>query len=1382
MTIRKKSKEELENQVGSFLDYANERWEITKKQRKKISEILWLDESEKKWLIERLSKRLWKELDISDKEQIEKILKKKHIDFDRVWKEYTDYLRKKSVDKHNNKIKQKVEMLFDSYRTPDNKLNEKIINVIVENYSKEIIEKFKAFITSAIYKEAYISWKIKNEDFLRYFLKNKEDIEDLSYLLNNLSLDEMKWIWSNEWLNLLWISRKRMELIKLLKDEFYQNGLLDIITTRTIVDTPLGWYKYESRLDYIKNNISILKTHGYDIKKIRNLKRFLLIKDTSLYIELVDMLNDFMINHKNYEEEVPHELKDKSKEELFCKCINFPEKKLSELLHITPDIHYEDNWWFSSYSVNIFGWDWNNKKLTEELIKNIMWFYTKDEDIRLLTIIWKSKWTQNRKKNIDCAFENWLILQKNIISWDEYRHQSEPTNMHIAMLKLIDHDIFKSFIRNGTTRESFHEFCCWVNKNCIDSLQQMIKRYPEITLERVNTLKDFIQLVNPENLKIIFERYPEILIEDLCSLSNILESAYPNNLYIVLTHFGPINLDEIEEYRGLLTLRLPRHLPYLDFKEENHKWYLKYLVEICNTNYDESKKSLMIEKIVSLKFEEADKYLKIFQVFDDSISMDIQRIKNELIDEILKNDDPQKIAEQINNIFEKNSLPLTWKIFKVFELLYPKEKFKNTLQSHWSPILHQYLSDEKNVYSLIYKDLMNIAIKSWDRSLRDYLETFIESESILRKFEWVIAEEWFDKENEFCLKWKLTEEEQAKLLYLFRRISVLYNRYFWKEINEWNTIEDKKYWESIVADNQLVEFYDKIKKWFNLKEWRSIYGRLQTLLHVNWLNYHSAEEVLEEMSRSKKQAHERWLELYNNSNWWKIKFPKQAFLKWVTEHAFSKIINRWVTCREYLWWWDDWKAAWSDATPFDIDWIYVDSPTKWTSYWNINLVIDTTKSSIYDTKKQWIKWYTEEKYELFETYGWSLSHYWIRTGIPMTEVDYIIYHWNFAEKKFEDMCYEIVRNGYYIPITDEEWNVKFTPEMYHKIRKWFNYMEYYDWFDIELKDWKYVFKESDNKVHRDLDDSELWKLISENSPSNGKYSGFARENKELATNTIEWIRRILEEKCWIKFNSKYDSSITGAQLHDSWSTWRWTDIPTKDVDLDFTLLLDAKDYEKVDEIRKIIHEEIWTKKNSDHWVVEWWNQIKSKINNIWKSEERPDWVPLDLLILKKSQVIDYSSSDAMKEKLNYITSNPETWAKDLDRVRTNVIIMKKLLKAKWCYKKPEWWIAWIWVENRITQNHWSFVEALESFEQVAYWGEYKEWINPIPLSEFQMHYPMYDAWENYKDWCNDNFVYKIKDDGYKWMLEIVKAYRMEWLVGIRKIIKEYEAQKAHFIE
>ena len=59
MTIRKKSKEELQKQTEWFLDYADKTWKITEKQKERISKILWISDSEKEWFFERLSKSVW---------------------------------------------------------------------------------------------------------------------------------------------------------------------------------------------------------------------------------------------------------------------------------------------------------------------------------------------------------------------------------------------------------------------------------------------------------------------------------------------------------------------------------------------------------------------------------------------------------------------------------------------------------------------------------------------------------------------------------------------------------------------------------------------------------------------------------------------------------------------------------------------------------------------------------------------------------------------------------------------------------------------------------------------------------------------------------------------------------------------------------------------------------------------------------------------------------------------------------------------------------------------------------------------------------------------------------------------------------------------------
>ena len=1485
MIIRKKSKEELQAQAEWFLNYVYKNWKISKITKDEILKVLWLNESEKKNFLERLSNKFWQKVNISNISQLKHLINKKKIDFWKLYEEYLIFLwgylkaRKKAkkflndfeLSNYNNWLlnlvthiflngseetlkiithlkyekvklpelrgwckesyileyidknpdgKNCAKIIFDKY--PDvsekeicdcfQKLTPKFFTLIIDKYPNLSKNEFELLLDRWLspsdrdIKECILVFeKFPNISF-RQFLSIFTSAIDYDQLKNlfkrypNITVSEIKFL--NSYINGIFRNLTINDFLALEKSIFIQIwkyhkdlSIEEIITLITIAETDESfenfYYKHkkdykkwlDARLIYIQNYFVKYKNRIKNIKTTPNVsieESFKDIGGSHFYLNKLDVLKfiyqkwwDDINTHRSFKSQsLETYYKDEklsrwgvSYEFLKEMCERWPEISILQLVKLSSKENLKLI--FEKYP-----------EITIDELKSL-----ENENTHIL------RWAQ--PKNLKLIFEKYpdiqindLLLLKNenthILRW------AQPKNLKLIFEKYpeITIDELKSLENENT------HILRWAQPK---NLKLIFEKYPDIQINDLLLLENgILNWAQPENLEVIFDQYPDIQINDLLLLKNenthILRWAQPKNLKKVLKNFWPLDFVEINQYKKLFCFN--RQLPTtLNFKEENHKWYLNFLNEVLDTNYDSDKKSKMIAKVVTLTFEQAHNYVEVFKLLDDSISMDIQRVKNELIDELLETDNPKEDAQQIINIFERNNLPLTGKIFKVFELLYPRRKFKDTLQVHWSPVLHQYLDEWKNVYDLIYKDLMNIAIKSWDRSLRDYINTFVWAEKLLKKFEDIVSSEWFLWNEPLCLDKKLSEDEQAKLLYLFRRISVLYNRYYWKEINEWNTIEDKKYWESTVADNQLVEFYNDIKKWFHLRKWDSIYDRLQRFLL--WLWYHSFDEVLKDMEKSKKGAHERWLKLYNESNWWKIDFPKHAFLKWVMEDAFSKIINRWVTSREYLWWWDDWNAAWSDCTPFDIDWWYADSFLEW-GYGGIKLVVDIDKNNIFNTGEKWITWYDENQYELFRTRTLWSNHYWIRTWIPTTEIDYIIYTWNFEWKDFETICYEIARNGYYIPITDKEWNIKFTLEMYQKIRAWFNYMEYYDWFDVEQVNWKWVSKESDNKINKGysgtndkITEDWLRKLISDNSPSNEKYSGFSKENRELAENTIGRIKEILENQCWIKFNSKHDTSITWAELHDSWSTWRWTDIPTKDVDLDFTLLLDAKDYnEKLELIKETIYRETGT--GTDpldrewEWPRTWWFQMKSKKNKIGQGPERPDWISLDLLILKKSQVIDYSSSDAMKEKLNYINDN--LWEEILDRVRTNVIIMKKLLKSQSCYKKTsaEWWIAWIWVENWITQHHWSFIEALESFEKVAYGWEYEPWKQPVSLEIFKEEYPIYDAWENYKDWCNDNFVDKINNHGYNWMLKIVTTLRTKWIEWIEDLIKEYEKKKKEY--
>ncbi len=1110
MTIRKKAKEELLNQAEWFLEYAKENWKLDKKTEKEISKILWLNEDEKRWFLERLSSKFWKELDISDKWEIEKVLKKKHIDFDGAWREYTEYLRLKSKEKHLSEIKEKVRIFFEPYKTPFDEVNERIIDVIVENYSKDAMERARIFFTSNLYEFAR-EWAIKNETFFKDFMECVDKSDDLIFLLRSFSCDELFEARISK-------SLKNID-ISVLKSSVF-------ILNKYGFDYKQTWLKDLESLDVTKfeSNILALKENWYDYKKTSLSINDLEYIDVLEYIKILEDCNvawfweDFDMNNEHYEDlnNVVLKFKYMKKEHLLSVLVKIWINKVNKILWKCPDIKYENNGWYRTKTVHMFA----SISEMRDFISDNKNEYGRHNNIkeidRFLYYIWVIYWTNNWKENIDLVYEKGLIDSKEIV--DDARGWN---NKKIAHLKIIKNEILEKLLRNWVSDEDFNVFVMDLDDLNYEILTVLLEKWSDITIKDFNSMKKILKSHNSEclkmilakrdnitkeeliwledtislsyegNLKTIFEKYPSIRIWEIPYINKLLEERsyellkiifekYPNISYKelqflklkwfwyvnrralwfnisnlcdcikilfefypditikqlslinlkatnsinnwfkwgtlsrFLKYFGPVELMDLNKYKKLLGAYLSWLVP--KFKEVNKLWYVKYIEEIIDTYYDSNKKVEMIKKICTLTFNEAENYLKIFKMLDNSISMDIQRVKNELMDEILDSDNPEETAETIVKIFEKNNLPLTWKIFKVFELLYPKEKLNNQLNPDswlwilWSPVLNSFrewwkLKEWRWIYDLIYKDLMNIAIKSWDRSLREYLKTFIWSEQLLRDIETIINEKWFNPDDNLCLEWKLDEEEQAQLLYLFRKILVLYNRYFWKEIFEGDWIESIKAWKTTVIDSQLVKLYNEIKKWFNLKgKNHSLYDKLRTLLYINWLKYYSPEDVLDKMDETKRQAHERWLKLYNEAVWWKIDFPKHAFVKWVDEYAFSKIINRWITSREYLWWWDDWKDSWgqwwtwasSDATPFDIDWYYVDKPTE-SSYWLVNLVVNTDRwdfvETTIDENPEGLKSYKENQYELFKTWWWT--HYWIRTWIPTTEIDYIIYRWSF---------------------------------------------------------------------------------------------------------------------------------------------------------------------------------------------------------------------------------------------------------------------------------------------------------------------------------------------------------------------------------------------------
>ena len=512
MTINRKANEALLNQVEWFFEYAEKNWTITKKQEREISKILWLNESEKKWLIERLSKKFWKDIDISDVWEIKKVFIKKHIDFNKIWVEYTRYL--------------KVIHLFEDCKTPFDDVNDKIINLIMNNYSEDVLEKVRIFISSKIYKESYMEWKIKSEDFLRYYIEYVEDKDDLKFLLNNLSLDD-------------------------LADRIQKHDYLH------------SWFD----IHIFKDNISLLNKYWFNHKNLTLEKK--LDWNLQKYVKLiVDSDVEWFRNNFNQEEENDElkniflKFKDLTKDELLECCIKCWIYEIDKIFNKRPDIHYENNAWYTSKLVHMFWWDWDNNKLMHKYF----WWW----DFDILAYLWTIYWTKNWKNNIDLAYEKGFIKDKKIASY-ENRYLSD--NDYIAHLKMIDNEILDLLIWRWVNEEDFYKFL-WVTYSMnYEILETLSGRYSNITIKELNLLSGVLHLRESTNLYFIFNKYPDIKINELALLENenthILSYAKIENLNKIFEKYPNIQINDLVLLENVLQNNEMLFLEFLNFGTKN---------------------------------------------------------------------------------------------------------------------------------------------------------------------------------------------------------------------------------------------------------------------------------------------------------------------------------------------------------------------------------------------------------------------------------------------------------------------------------------------------------------------------------------------------------------------------------------------------------------------------------------------------------------------------------------------------------------------------------------------------------------------------------------------------------------------------------------------
>ncbi len=713
--------------------------------------------------------------------------------------------------------------------------------------------------------------------------------------------------------------------------------------------------------------------------------------------------------------------------------------------------------------------------------------------------------------------------------------------------------------------------------------------------------------------------------------------------------------------------------------------------------------------------EQLEAYITISQKIVDSPSQEIQRLKDSLLQQLLETENPAESYQKIESIFIKNNLPTVGKVYKVFRELYPPDVFESKLQSSTSPILN--VASMRRRYYLIYQDLLKTHIESANRSLRQYVEILLEGEDILREAD----------ENGIEA---LDDKKKTKLSYFFAKLNTLFV----------NSSLGTNETAPIQGDSSLEKKYARLKESLLVEEGQSVTERIgEMFLRPAGLN--RLEDVLEKMREAKTGAHQRGLDLVSRAQGEKLELDEGDLLKGVNVEFISNILQNGSVSKEFLG-----ASSDSDATPFDTDVSQVQNTdleggfqtatgqSLARGYGELLLAIKdrgqfqkTEKGS--KTKPQ------SDKYELFRTGVLGEKHYGIRTGFPSTEIDFMVAKEGLASdsRELEKVFYEIAQNGYYIPVTDSNGKIIFTPEMYAKYRATFDGLDRYDGDSFEFTPTK-----SSDKNFEQV--SEVVEKIDSNI-----------EQVSILSNKIRSaVERVLDQS-GIEMKPMYDTSILGAELLDIGSTGRYTNTPG-DYDFDLTLKLDASDFSKAAEIAERIKSELDIEKDDSHSEASGYYQLRAKGVRSMGGEKFEKPIDIDIGFAKKSDLSVFGPHDAIQEKLDWIKKNVGEDA--YKQAIANIIVAKKVLKEGSAYKRVEHGgFGGIGVENWILANNGNVLEAFRAFRDAAYEND-----NRVPFDEFKKKYKILDAGMNLKHLDHDNYIEKMRPEGYEAMLNAIEAY------------------------
>ena len=770
---------------------------------------------------------------------------------------------------------------------------------------------------------------------------------------------------------------------------------------------------------------------------------------------------------------------------------------------------------------------------------------------------------------------------------------------------------------------------------------------------------------------------------------------------------------------------------------------LRKMIEL--KHYQNKNTDKMIEHIKKRFFDlTEDKIAELYSLYKRSEltnSEEAYKLRDQIIDGALEQDDPLEVFAKIEKIFEKNNLPLFAKIYKCFETLYPnfnKSTFNFDKNSRISPDLLNanplekrmaYLrrngSDRDIRMQMVFNDLLRISICSADRSLIDYMnnikvgnDLYLDIVSGKRTFE------------------SLTFEEKNVLDIFSSHLEALQ--------------ENKTQSKNMTLDN--LSLPDKIRvlsKEFSPTDRHSLPDRI-----IRSFAYYAGFDSFESLNNYIIDSYKK-AERLGESNAIKrqtFSFEDGDLLRCIGNiDALEASLDIGNVCKEFL---GPLKGTSdSDMTPLDIDFSLINTangmkktiyscisgtPTGF-GFGNIYLVTDKNNPNIRitrDNNGNIDSPYDPMKLEVFSTTedlsGVNAARWGARTGYSLvTDVDYIIYKKNFEINSLKpynedgsvnyvnqtsDVYDDLIRlkmllakKGIYKPVYDFTGKLVFTKKEYDTIRSKLDGISYY----------KIITEEE--KAYPLADTSLLYfpgieELATEMQQDRSKQ----QEKRKIITDKIKEILVSSLGATQINDTILNDLSQGNIDLLETGSTSRGTNVPG-DADYDFMTRVGRNDLNNTDAVIRDLNSLFSPQTNISHD-----NRFRGKDIKLDGIEEPID---IDISFTQKRDKVDYSTDTCLSDLLRTIEKE---YPEQFPLVKANIVYAKKILKAGKAYKsrrssEAEGGLGGIGVEYWILQNGGSFINAVNSFLAQAVKDG-----NIIPYEEFKDKYQIWDFGKNHE--------------------------------------------------